>query len=120
MHELSIAQSIADAVQMRAEECNAARVRSVRLRIGDASGVVTDSLVFCFEMVADFSPLLKDARMLIEHVPHRAYCRHCEREFAVVQFVAQCPACKEWSAEVISGNELSILDMEIEPAAQPG
>lgn len=120
MHELSIAQSIADAVQIKAEECHAVRVRSVRLRIGDASGIVTNSLAFCFEMIASFSPLLEGACLLIDHVPHRAYCRHCVREFAVTNFVALCPACEKWSAEVISGDELSILDMEIEAGSQPG
>jgi hydrogenase nickel incorporation protein HypA/HybF len=118
MHELSIAQSIAEAVQIKAEECKAAHVRRVRLRIGDASGIVTDSLAFCFEMVASFSPILEGTHLLIERVPHRAYCRHCAREFDVTNFVARCPICEEWSAEVVSGNELDILDMEIEPVTQ--
>lgn len=118
MHELSIAQSIAEAVQIKAEECNAVHVNRVRLRIGDASGIVTDSLVFCFEMVASCSPLLEGTHLLIEQVPHRAYCRHCAREFGVMNFVVRCPTCEEWSAEVVSGNELDILDMEIEPGAQ--
>ncbi|HEY0754119.1 MAG TPA: hydrogenase maturation nickel metallochaperone HypA [Ktedonobacteraceae bacterium] len=117
MHELSIAQSIAEAVQLKAEECNAAHVRHVRLKIGDASGIVTDSLTFCFEMVASFSPLLEGTLLLIEHVPHRAYCRHCASEFGVINFVARCPTCQAWSAEVVSGNELAILDMEIEPGS---
>jgi hydrogenase nickel incorporation protein HypA/HybF len=117
MHELSIAQSIAEAVQVKAEECKAAHVTRVRLRIGDASGIVTDSLVFCFEMVANYSPILEGARLLIDRVPHRAYCRHCASEFDVKNFVMSCPICEEWSAEVVSGNELDILDMEIEPGS---
>ena len=48
MHELAIAQSIVEAVEAKASECNAARVKTVRLKIGEASGVVTDSLTFCF------------------------------------------------------------------------
>ena len=39
MHELAIAQSIVDAVETRATECNATRVKGVRLKIGEASGV---------------------------------------------------------------------------------
>jgi len=114
MHELAIAQSIAEAVEARAAECNAARVECVRLRIGEASGIVTDSLAFCFEVVVSLSPILEGARLQIENVPHRAYCRHCAKEFDVTNFVARCPGCEEWSAEVISGTELQILDMEIE------
>ena len=118
MHELAIAQSIVEAVEAKATECHAARVRGVRLRIGEASGIVTDSLAFCFEMVASLSPVLEGARLSIDRVPHRAYCRRCAKEFDVTNFVAQCPSCTEWSAEVISGNELEILDMEIEPGSQ--
>lgn len=114
MHELSIAQSIAEAVEVKAVECDAARVKHIRLRIGEASGIVTDSLIFCFEMVASLTPILEGATLSVDHAPHRAYCRHCGSEFAVTNFVARCPTCEEWSTKVISGNELEILDMEIE------
>lgn len=114
MHELAIAQSIVDAVETRATECNVARVKGVRLKIGEASGVVADSLTFCFEMLASLDPMLTGAQLLIDTVPHRARCRHCEKDFAVTNFIAQCPTCQEWSDEIISGTELQILDMEIE------
>jgi len=101
MHELSIAQSIVDAVERRASECNAARVKGVRLRIGEAIGVVTDSLTFCFEMLASFDPLLAGARL----------------DFPVRNFVALCPGCEELSGEIVSGTELQILEMEIDVEA---
>ena len=114
MHELAVAQSIVDAVEARAAECNATRVKGVRLKIGEASGIVTDSLTFCFEMLASLDPTLAGAQLLIDTVPHRAQCRHCATEFSVINFVAQCPTCKEWSSEIVSGTELQILEMEIE------
>ncbi len=114
MHELSIAQSIFDVVEARAAECHATQVKGVRLRVGEASGIVTDSLTFCFEMLASSHPVLAGAQLLIDIVPHRARCRHCAREFPVKNFIAQCPTCEEWSNEIISGSELQILEMEIE------
>jgi hydrogenase nickel incorporation protein HypA/HybF len=117
MHELAIAQSIVDAVETRATECHATRVKGVRLKIGEASGVVKDSLTFCFEMLASLDPILTGAQLLIDTVPHLARCRHCEKDFAVANFIAQCPTCQEWSNEIISGTELQILDMEIETAS---
>ena len=114
MHELAVAQSIVDAVEARAAECNATRVKGVRLKIGEASGIVTDSLTFCFEMLASLDPTLEGAQLVIDTVPHRALCRHCAKEFSVINFVAQCPTCKEWSSEIVSGTELQILEMEIE------
>ena len=114
MHELAVAQSIVDAVEARAAECNATRVKGVRLKIGEASGIVTDSLTFCFEMLVSLDPTLEGAQLVIDTVPHRALCRHCAKEFSVINFVAQCPTCKEWSSEIVSGTELQILEMEIE------
>lgn len=113
MHELAIAQSIVEAIETRAIECNARRVQGVRLQIGEASGIVTDSLTFCFEMLASLNPLLAGAQLLIDITPHRAKCRNCAKEFTITNFVAQCPACERWDAEVISGTELQILEMEI-------
>ncbi len=116
MHELAIAQSIVDTVETKATECSATRVKGVRLRIGEASGVVIDSLTFCFDMVASQYPLLSGAQLLIDTVPHRGRCRHCASEFAISNFVAQCPLCEQWDTEVISGTELQLVEMEIETA----
>jgi hydrogenase nickel incorporation protein HypA/HybF len=114
MHEFAIAQSIVEAIEAKASECNATRVKGVRLKIGEASGVVTDSLTFCFEMLASLDPTLAGAQLLIDTMPHRAYCRHCACEFSVTNFVAQCPTCKEWSNEIVSCTELQMLEMEFE------
>ena len=114
MHELSIAQSIVEAISTKATECQATRVKIVRLRIGEAVGIMVDSLTFCFEMLTSPDPTLAGARLLIDSVPHRARCRHCNQDFAITNFVAQCPTCQEWSNEIISGTEFQILEMEIE------
>ncbi len=114
MHELAIAQSIVDAVEERAAGCHATRVKWVRLRIGEASSIVTDSLTFCFEMLTSEYPVLTEAKLLIDSVQHRARCRTCDEEFAVTNFVAQCPTCEGWDTSVVSGNELQIVEMEIE------
>ncbi|HEY4035752.1 MAG TPA: hydrogenase maturation nickel metallochaperone HypA [Ktedonobacteraceae bacterium] len=121
MHELAIAQSIIDAVGEKAAMCNATRIKSVRLLIGEACGIFIDSLTFSFEMLASFDPMLDGARLLIDEVPHRAHCRHCNGVFAVASFVTQCPACQIWDTEIISGDELQILEMEIEtePSSSP-
>ena len=117
MHELSIAQSIVDAVETQAMECSATKVKSIRLRIGEANSVVSDSLTFCFEMLTSLDPILDGAQLLIEFVPHRARCASCDSEFLVRNFIAQCPTCTAWSNEIVSGYEFQILDMEIDVGA---
>jgi hydrogenase nickel incorporation protein HypA/HybF len=120
MHELAIAQSIVDAVEAKAIECNAARVKGVRLKVGEASGIAGDSLAFGFEMLTSMVPILKGAHLLIDSVPHRARCHRCETEFAVANFVVRCPTCQEWSADIVCGTELQIVEMEIEKADEEG
>ncbi len=120
MHELAIAQSIAEAVAERAAAYHAARVKGVRLRVGEASGIVTNSLAFCFEMVASLDPRLSGAQLVIELVPHRARCHRCGEEFSVANFVMLCPACGAWETEVVAGTELQLLEMEIEDQQEQG
>ncbi|HTK10935.1 MAG TPA: hydrogenase maturation nickel metallochaperone HypA [Ktedonobacteraceae bacterium] len=114
MHELSIAQSLFEAVQIQAHEHKASRVNSVRLRVGEASGVVTDSLLFCFEMLISLDPVLEDAQLLIDRIPHRAWCAICAQEFPILYGIPQCPTCTEWSGNILSGTELQLLEMEFE------
>lgn len=113
MHELAIAESIVQAVNTHATARQAEQVTSVRVRIGEANAVVSESLIFCFELLASSVPLLANATLQVEIIPHRARCRRCEREFAVDHFVVQCPQCETWDADVISGTEFLIQDMEI-------
>jgi hydrogenase nickel incorporation protein HypA/HybF len=114
MHELAIAQNIVEVVEQSASRCQAARVKNVRLQVGEASGIVADSLTFSFEMLTSLSPRLEGACLQIEVLPHLAHCQQCGQAFAVKNFVPQCPTCEVWSAEIISGTELQILEMEIE------
>ena len=60
MHELGIAISILDAVRSQSSRYPGAHVRKVGVRIGEYSGVDTESLRFCFETLVkedDLAPL---------------------------------------------------------------
>ena len=68
MHELGIASSILDVVRTESARYPGARVSKVGVRIGEYSGVDTESLRFCFEALVkegDLEPLALD----IEYCP---------------------------------------------------
>ena len=65
MHELALTQSLVDLV---AERTAGRRVVAVHLRVGDRSGVVAESLEFCFDVVAADGPL-DGARLVVDRVP---------------------------------------------------
>ncbi len=112
MHELAIAEQIVQVVMTQVEAHKIEHVSHVRIQVGEATGVVSDSLIFSFEMVASMEPELVGAKLLIDTVPYRAVCHHCHKEFPVKHFIVQCPTCQTWEADVISGKEFKVLDME--------
>jgi hydrogenase nickel incorporation protein HypA/HybF len=112
MHEMSIAASMLEAVQAEAARHNA-HVRTVGVKIGQLSGVDSESLRFCFETLVqdtDLAPLTLE----IEPLPWRNRCRRCARDFAVEEYRTQCPDCGSAETEVASGKELEFAYMEID------
>lgn len=109
MHELSIAQGVVDTI---VDRTGPVKVTAVRLVIGRLSGVVPDSVRFCFDLVAAGTPV-EGARLHIAEPPGRARCRQCEGEFETDDRLAFC-ACGSVDVEVIGGDHLLIEAVEIE------
>lgn len=108
MHELAITQSVVDLIS---ERTAGARVTLVRLDVGKLSGVVPDAVAFCFELVADGTPL-QGARLEISEPPGRARCHTCGSEFALQQLLLLC-ACGSADVEVLAGQELRVQSVEV-------
>lgn len=106
-------ESALSAVLKKAREAGATRVHGIRLRIGALSGVVPEALEFAFQALAPETPAA-DARLIIENVPARFWCRLCQREFQADDLFAECPDCHNASMELRSGREMEIASMEIE------
>lgn len=108
VHELSITESVVDAVVERTGE---QRVVEVRLVVGRLCGVVPDALRFCFDLVTDGTPL-QGARLDIEERQGSAACRTCGVHFPLADLILLCP-CGSADVEVRSGRELSISSVEV-------
>jgi hydrogenase nickel incorporation protein HypA/HybF len=113
MHELSIAQSIADSARQHAEQHRARRVRRIGVRVGEISGVNADSLEFCFGMTVKDTEL-EGATLDIDRIPVRYRCDACAREFAAPDFTAPCPACASTETRMVAGDELGLSYLELE------
>jgi hydrogenase nickel incorporation protein HypA/HybF len=113
MHELSIAESILEAVRKELMNRPGARPIRVGLRIGELAAVDVDSLTFCFEAVlsgTEWEGLQLDARVC----PQRRRCKECGGEFDVIAYNATCPACGCNGTKPISGDELDFDYLEVE------
>jgi hydrogenase nickel incorporation protein HypA/HybF len=113
MHELSIAQSIADAAREHASLHGGHRVLRIGVRVGEISGVAIDALEFCFGMTVKDTDL-DGAALETEPVPVRYRCAACQHEFHPVEFLADCPACGSTGASMVAGDELGLSFLELE------
>jgi hydrogenase nickel incorporation protein HypA/HybF len=112
MHELSIAQGILDIVRQSVPEPQCGAVASVAVRVGRLSGVVPDSLEFCFEALVNDSPF-EHARLAIEIVPVRCVCEQCDTHFEIEDPIFLCPACSSGRVRMQSGMELQVVQIEL-------
>jgi len=108
MHELSIAESVVDAVLERA---GGRHVTTVRLRVGRLCGVVPDALMFCFDL-ATAGTALEGADLQIEAPTGLAHCRDCDKDFTLDDLILLCE-CGSADVEVVTGRELQIMSVEV-------
>jgi len=108
MHELSITQSVVTTITGRLGD---APVRRVRLEVGQLSGVVADSMRFCFEMVTAGTSC-EGAVLEIDEPPGRGHCRTCGARFDTGEVLPLC-ACGSADVAVTGGTELRIREVEM-------
>ena len=108
MHELAIAESVADTVTQRLP---GAKVTCVRLEIGALSGVVAESIRFCFDLATEGTGL-EGAALEITEPPARCLCRSCGTEFRPDPPIVLCP-CGSADVAVLGGEELKILSVQV-------
>ncbi|HVP61707.1 MAG TPA: hydrogenase maturation nickel metallochaperone HypA [Myxococcaceae bacterium] len=108
MHELSISQGIVESV---CEAVPEGKVLAVRVEIGQLSGVVSDSVRFCFDACAQ-GTRVEGARLDIVDVPGRGRCGSCQREMDMPELVTRCP-CGNPFLEILRGRELRIRSVEV-------
>ncbi len=114
MHEASIAASLIDMLVELASE-NRGRVVRARVRVGRLSGVVVESLLFAFDVLKGEREETREAQLDIDEVPVVYRCRECGRTFEVGEiFWVECPDCSGVDVEMVSGDELDLVDVEID------
>jgi hydrogenase nickel incorporation protein HypA/HybF len=113
VHELSLCGSIANIVTRHA----AGRpVSVIHVQVGQLRQVVPDTLVFCWELVSEGTPLA-GSRIDVEGVPARIRCRACGHVAEVGDLpVFACRDCGSIDAEVISGEEFMVTSLDLAAA----
>jgi hydrogenase nickel incorporation protein HypA/HybF len=119
MHELSIAESILNAVSAEVALHPGTRATRVGVKIGSMAAVDADSLQFCFDSIvtgSDWEPLT----LVTTIIPAERLCLGCSHQFVVEHFQPDCPACGSANTQSLGGDELDLEFLDItdpEPGA---
>ena len=113
MHEISIAESIVHVAEASARERNSRSIQVIKLRLGEFTTIVAESLEFAFE-IARQGTLAECARLDIEVVPMVVRCAVCDTRTRPIHGVRLICAECGFPMEIVSGEELQIEYIEIE------
>jgi hydrogenase nickel incorporation protein HypA/HybF len=113
MHELSLAQSIVDLIEEQRAGERFAHVRTIRVAVGQLSSVDPRALEFGFEVVAR-GTVAEGATLAIDRPPGRAFCTDCSDTVEIASQADACPICAGHRWMVVGGQELRVIDLEVE------
>ncbi|MDQ3463984.1 MAG: hydrogenase maturation nickel metallochaperone HypA [Actinomycetota bacterium] len=107
MHELSITESLVAAILERVE----GRIQTVTLMVGRLSGVVGESVRFCFDVCTQ-GTRLEGAALDIIDIPGRVRCLTCDVELELPDTILLC-TCGSANVDIVGGQELRIKNVEV-------
>lgn len=113
MHEMALAESVLDLVEHRARREGCRRVKTVRLEIGQLSGVEPEAMRFCFD-AASSGTLAEGAALDIVVQRGLAWCFDCGRQTPLAMRGAPCPQCGGYRLRLDEGSAMRVSELEIE------
>ncbi len=118
MHELSIAESILDAVRKEIALHPGAVPLRVGVRIGSMAAIDEEALTFCFEVVVHGTEW-ETLKLETKVIPARRICNSCGNTFIIEDYNSVCPACGSEDTRADGGDELDLEYLEVETDEAP-
>jgi hydrogenase nickel incorporation protein HypA/HybF len=113
MHEASVAISLIETVSDLCQKEGYNSIEAVRLKVGRAAGILPDALLFAFD-IAKAGTIASQAELIIEYISLGGYCCDCGSQFdSEERYIYACPACKSNAIKITRGDEMQIIDMEV-------
>jgi len=112
MHELSICQALISQVEAIIRQ-RPGRIERVRLGIGPLSGVEPRLLEDAYPL-ACAGTCAEGTQLVIEPRRIRVRCRGCGAESNAAPNRLLCAACGDWQTDLVSGDELLLLQIELD------
>jgi len=112
MHEMSIVEALLDVIRQELRGYPDTHVRTVFVRVGALRQVVPEMLATCYE-AAVRGTTLEGSRLEVQPVGAEARCRQCSSTFVVEDNWFECPRCQALGADLLRGNELELMTLEL-------
>ena len=113
MHEMAIVQSILNIAVKAGTDAGAARIKTIRIKMGEYSDVVPVILNEYFA-VASTGTIAQGARLELNRVPVTMRCRDCGWQGHVDKLHIRCGDCGGTSLTMLSGREFYVESLEAE------
>lgn len=110
MHELSIAEGIIEVVERTAQQNGVARVKKVRIAVGELAGVDIPSLRFAWDSVTKMG-VAQGAELEIERPLGQAWCMDCSVAVPLKKFGDPCPHCGGFHLTPTGGRDMRVLEL---------
>jgi len=117
MHELSVCRAMLSQVSAIAARHRADAVAKITLRIGPLSGVEPRLIRDAFP-IARAGTVAERAELIVEQTPVRVRCLRCGAESDCKPNRLLCSACGDTRTQLLSGDELLLVSMDLTPATR--
>ena len=119
MHELSVCLSLLQQVETIARERNATSVTAITLNIGPLSGVEPELLKNAYPLAAA-GTLAEEAELIVKIADIVVRCSQCNSETTATPNKLLCGTCGDFRTQLVSGDEMTLMRVELDtPAAGP-
>ena len=112
MHEQSIVAHLLSMAINDAKKDNAQRIISIKLVVGELTGVEKDAVIFYFGFMTK-GTIAEGASLEFNYTKPQLRCRDCDIIFPREGLEFNCPQCNKKAIELVGGRELYIESMEI-------
>ena len=112
MHEQSIVASLLSMAVEEAKKDNAQKIISIKLVVGELTGVEKDAVSFYFGFMAK-NTIAAGASLEFNYTKAQLRCRDCDILFPRDRLEFNCPECNGKAIEIVGGRELYIESVEI-------
>ncbi|MBQ3089994.1 MAG: hydrogenase maturation nickel metallochaperone HypA [Oscillospiraceae bacterium] len=113
MHELAITESILNIAKKAAAEHGVTRVKEIRIKLGEYSGIMTQCVQYYFDVISR-GTVAEGAVLKMERLPIIMRCNQCSWEGVIDKHHIQCPACSSVSLKLLQGREFYVESLEVD------